>query len=473
MKICLLVPRSLNPKQTYREYPLGAGLVATALAQQGHDVFLYDQVAEGPDDEAFFARLRQFQPEVVGLSIITPSYPVAREQIGRIRAELPGVAIVAGGIHPSLFPEDLLADGADAVVIGEGQRAMTELVERIAGGDGWQECCPLSLRERVRVRACLEKPSPFDVRSSLASAHPDPLPEGEGGLIINREVYNLPLYTHHSMMASLGCPYHCAFCYNFAGTILHEGVTLRPLDCIFREMHYLSDRYGAKRIFFADDVFLLHRRNVLAFCRRMLEEKLNLEWVVQMRVDTIDPEVAEAMAAANCRRVYFGVEAGSEGILRRIRKGIDKEAIRQGVRSAKQAGLRVKTGWMYGLPGTLAEQYEAIDFMRELRPHEISIHKLIPFPGTDYYQRPAEFGMRIRDPKDFASFCFGGLGDNITFDYLSHAELVRLLETTVAALESDGYVSSDRATARDEYVYSTPLSAMSMTVFRTNGEGRP
>jgi radical SAM superfamily enzyme YgiQ (UPF0313 family) len=161
------------------------------------------------------------------------------------------------------------------------------------------------------------------------------------------------------------------------------------------------------------------------------------------------------------------VESGSEAILRRVRKGIDRETIRLGIRSAAGAGLRVKTGWIFGLPGTLQEQYESLAFMRELHPHEISIHQFIPFPGTRYYQRPREYGLRIRDRKDFASFCYGGLGDNIAFDYLSRRQLVELLETTVAVLESEGYVSSDRAAAEEQYVFSTPLDSLSLSVFRS------
>jgi hypothetical protein len=118
------------------------------------------------------------------------------------------------------------------------------------------------------------------------------------------------------------------------------------------------------------------------------------------------------------------------------------------------------------LPGSLAEQYESIEFMLELRPHEISIHQLIPFPGTVYYQEPSRFGIRIANPKNFESFCYGGLEGDIRFDYLSHAELVKLLEDTAQALEAAGYVSSDRAEAGSEFIYTTPLSRNSMNVFR-------
>ena len=292
------------------------------------------------------------------------------------------------------------------------------------------------------------------------------MPDVDPG-IIDRDVYNLPLYSHHSMLASLGCPYRCTFCCNFTGRLLQQGVTIRSCDRLCEEIDYLVTRYGAKQVFFVDDIFLVQRANALEFCRNLARRQPGLQWIAQMRADALDDEVAAEMAAAGCRRIYFGVESGSEAVLRRVRKGADRESIRLGIESAKKAGIRVKTGWVFGLPGTLDEQYESVAFMRELRPHEISIHQLIPFPGTEYYAHPQRHGIRIRDPKDFASFCYGGMGDNVSFDYLSQGQLIELLEYTVDVLQSDGYTNSDLATAETPYVFSTPLNSMSMSVFHS------
>ncbi len=85
MNVLLVVPRTLSPKQTYREYPLGAGLIATSLRRAGCHTIVYDQSAEGSDDESLWARLAEFQPDVVGFSVVTPSYPVASQQIRQLR----------------------------------------------------------------------------------------------------------------------------------------------------------------------------------------------------------------------------------------------------------------------------------------------------------------------------------------------------------------------------------------------------
>jgi radical SAM superfamily enzyme YgiQ (UPF0313 family) len=452
MKVLFVVPRSHNPKQMYREYPLGVGFIGTVLEQHGHRVSVYDQNVEGLEESRLWDRLDQVEPDVVGFSVITPNYPVARRQIARARETHPDIWTVAGGIHANLFPEDLLADGVDFVLLGEGEHSMPALLRELEAGSSPEGVDGVVFRDgRGGVVKTPKRAKGVDLEQ---------LP------IVNRELYNLPLYTHHSMLASRGCPYHCTFCCNYTGTILSRGVTLRPYQRVVDEMRHLQDRYRTRQIFFADDIFLLKRSSILAFCKAVEAEGLHVTWIGQLRVDSIDDEVADAMVRANCERCYFGVESGSDAILQRVGKGITRETIRRGIRAAKASGMRVKTGWIFGLPGSLEEQYESIAFMRDIRPHEISIHQLIPFPGTEYYRRAADYGIRIRDPKNFESFCYGGLDDNISFDYLSQADYVRLLEATARALEADGYVSSDRATPKDRYVYTTPLCSQSMNVFR-------
>jgi radical SAM superfamily enzyme YgiQ (UPF0313 family) len=452
MRVLFAVPCSHNPKQMYREYPLGVGYLATILEQQGHAVTIFDQNVEGPEDALLFDVIAREQPGIVGFSVITPNYPVARRQIQRLRREHPGIHIIAGGIHASLFPEDLVADGAEAVAVGEAEPLIAELVRSLEGGRGLSGLRGLVFRGPAgqAIRA------PGGPRAARLDQVP----------VIKRSLYNLPRYAHHSMMASRGCPHHCAFCCNYTGTVRNNGVGVRGPEPVLAEMLHLRDHYGAREIFFADDLFLLRKKDILKFCRVCADCRPGVKWAAQMRADKVDDEVAAAMAQAGCRRVYLGVESGSDRILSSARKGMTRAQIRLGARAARKAGLRVKTGWIYGLPGSLEEQYASIPFMLELRPHEISIHQLIPFPGTVYYRDPGRFGIRIADPRAFDSFCYGGLDGNIRFDYLSQSELGRLLEDTAKALEGAGYVSSDQARPDSEFIYTTPLNQQSMNVFR-------
>ena len=450
MKIFLIVPRSGNPKRTYREYPLGVGMIATALRRAGHETVVFDQAAEEADDDVLFAAIHLACPDAVGFSIITPNYPNARRQIARVKNERPDTPILVGGIHATLFPKDLLDNGADGVAIGRGEESAVAWIKRIALSRSPEGVPGIAYRDSL---------GKYIIPSLESASQTNTIGE------IDRDVYNLSLYEHHSLLASLGCPHHCTFCCNYSGTILHNGVLVRSPEEVYAEMRELNDRFGAKRIFFADDIFFLHRRRILEFCTLLEESNRDWEWIAQLRVDSIDEAVAEAMVRAGCRRVYFGLESGSEAILNRIGKGITREKIRRGVECAKNAGMRVKTGWIYGLPGSLDEQRESLQFMRELRPHEISIHLLIPFPGTVYYDRPGDFGIKIRNPRDFDAFCYGGASENISYDYLPANDLRHMFEETIQSLEAEGYVDSDRATLREEFVFSTPFNALSMQVF--------
>jgi anaerobic magnesium-protoporphyrin IX monomethyl ester cyclase len=452
VKILFAVPRSYNPKQMYREYPLGVGYLGTILKQKGHEVSIFDQNAEEATDAQFHQSVTRFQPDVIGFSVITPNYPVARKQIHALKLAFPEVPIIAGGIHASMFPEDLLSDGADAVVLGEGELVISELVDCLTSG-----------REPEKVGGVVYKNLAGAVVRTAGWSQTSALDELP---FVDRSLYNLPRYTHHSILASRGCPHHCAFCCNYTGTIRNDGVSIRWHEKVVDEMQHLRDNYGAREIFFADDIFLLRKSDITQFCRSCAGRNLGLRWIGQMRADRVDMAIATAMRQAGCQRIYFGVESGSEAVLKRAQKGMTKDQIRRGIRAAIDSGLRAKTGWIYGLPGSLEEQYESIDFMLELRPHEISIHQLIPFPGTVYYKEPERFGIRIPNPKSFESFCYGGLDGEIRFDYLSHEQLVKLLEDTGRALEAEGYVNSDRADAGAEFIYTTPLSRNSMNVFR-------
>jgi len=452
MRVLLVAPRSYNPKQMYREYPLGIGFLGTLLKQSGHEVRVFDQNVEGLSDEGLFQLVTEFQPEIAGFSVITPNYPVARQQIRKLKQLHPEVRVLAGGIHATLFPDDLMADGVDVVVLGEGEPVILQLVASLAEG-----------RDLGALPGLLFRAATGEVVRTAGHSQTSTLDDLP---IVDRSLYNLPKYTHHSMLASRGCPHHCAFCCNYTGTVRNDGVAIRQHLRVIAEMKHLRDTYDAREIFFADDIFLLRKHDILEFCKANAERRVGVKWIGQMRADRVDTAVAEAMRAADCQRIYFGVESGSDRILRDAQKGMTTAQIRRGIRAAFDAGLRVKTGWIYGLPGTLEDQYESIPFMLDLRPHEISIHQLIPFPGTIYYTDAARFGIRIADPKAFESFCYGGLDGDIQFDYLSHDQLRQLLEDTADALEAAGYVSSDKAGPGAEFIYTTPLSRNSMNVFR-------
>jgi len=453
--ILFVVPRSLNPKQMYLEYPLGVGVLGTILQNENYNVKIYDGNAEEFELIQYLKQFDDFIPDVIGFSIITPNYPVAKINIQQLKEKYKNVKIIAGGVHSTLFPDNLLNDGVNVVVKGEGEQVIVDLVKALLTGNNLTNIDSIVYKDNDKIITNESKN-----KNIKLSAIP----------IVDRNLFNLNRYTHHSMITSRGCPYRCNFCCNYSGTILQKGVTVNKHTDIIKEMKYLENEFNAKDIFFADDIFLIRKSDILAFCSEYKNANLAVEWIGQMRADTIDEEIAKAISNAGCKKIYFGVEAGSENILKNSNKGLTKKQLLAGITHAKNAGIRVKTGWIYGLPGTIEEQYKSIDFMIEMRPHEISIHQLIPFPGTPYYENPKLYGIKIKDKTNFESFCYGGISNNIQFDYMSTRQFEQLLIDTEQALEKVGYVSSDKATKNDKYIYSSPLHKKSITVFKKIGK---
>jgi radical SAM superfamily enzyme YgiQ (UPF0313 family) len=78
---------------------------------------------------------------------------------------------------------------------------------------------------------------------------------------------------------------------------------VRHYEKVIAEMEHLRDVHGAREIFFADDLFLLRKKDILQFCRAGAARPLGVRWIGQMRADQVDPKVAEAMVGAGCQRI--------------------------------------------------------------------------------------------------------------------------------------------------------------------------
>ena len=115
MKVAIIVPRSTNKKQMYSEYPLGAGYIGTIIFNLGHNVKIYDQNVELVNE------IIRFSPDLICFSILTPTYPITLEIINILKKKNISTPILAGGIHPTLFPIDCLNEGIDYVIKGEGE----------------------------------------------------------------------------------------------------------------------------------------------------------------------------------------------------------------------------------------------------------------------------------------------------------------------------------------------------------------
>jgi radical SAM superfamily enzyme YgiQ (UPF0313 family) len=362
--------------------PLGVAYLAGHLRERGHDVHVLDLNVSGYNPQRFALAFQRIQPELLGISAFTETYPNA-VLIARQAKELdPAVRVVMGGPHPSILPEEVLAeDAVDFVVTGEGEETLAELVGALDEGADLADVLGLAWKR--------------DGEATVNAQRPLLAPDAVG--LPARDLLSLEFYqdAFNVLTARGGCPYRCPFC--SASHVWGGRHRPREPKAVVDEIESLVRDYGAGFVFFVDDIFTLRRDWVM---RLLVElERLHgaVTWGCGTRVDRVDEELLQAMAAHGCTGIQFGVESGSQEVLDSV-KGIAKEEAVQAVRWSVAAGIRTTCSFMVPFPQDTEETLrETFAFMRTLRDEgaEILMSYTTPYPGTVFYEQAEELGLRI------------------------------------------------------------------------------
>ncbi|WP_322770591.1 B12-binding domain-containing radical SAM protein, partial [Frankia sp. Cr1] len=192
------------------------------------------------------------------------------------------------------------------------------------------------------------------------------------------------------VMFSRGCPFPCSFCAAGQTRIQYRsGASARA------ELTHLIDRYGIGGFAIVDDNFIVHKGKVCDICDSIAD--LDLSWSALSRVDTIDPALLKKMAAAGCIEIKFGVESGSEQLLRAMRKNTTRAQIKAAFAATADAGIEGKAFIIHGFPGENEETTaETMSLLTELGSSlsRVSLFRFVPLPGTQVYADPVRHGLR-------------------------------------------------------------------------------
>ena len=366
--------RSLD-RSRFRFPPLGPAYVAASLRRAGHEVRLLDCT--------FLSRERARRLALAAAADVVGVYCMAtmRDDAVWFARQLRGLCdlLVAGGPLPTCEPESFLAD-FDAVVRGEGERTMVEvLAARAAGAD--IGAVPGVVASADGGAAVAGPPRPF-------AADLDALPFPARDLLPNaayishgRRRYG---YAVTTVMSSRGCPFACEFCSNVVfGSSYRERSPASVVDEIGQAL-----ALGYDRIAFSDDVFTMRPERVAAVCDEIERRRLHFAWECLARVDGIDRDTAERMRRAGCRTVFFGIESGSDEVLRVMRKGITAAQAREAVWAAHAAGLEVGAFFILCYPGETDETVlETLRFAGSLPLDYLGLSMPYPLPGTALRER--------------------------------------------------------------------------------------
>lgn len=381
MKIALIAPP--YPLKEAPSPPLGLCYVAAACEAAGAKVRIFDFIVRKYTPEKLARELSAFQPDVVGATSVTMSFPGAADIIRDVKAFNPDILTMMGGPHVSFDIENTLKQvpEIDLLVVGEGEETLKELLPVLKTPEAWETVRGIAFRQNGEIIITPERPKIEDLDTlPLPSRHLLPMSR------------YLALGFPVSFITSRGCPNKCIFC--LGRKMVGFKVRHRSAALVMDEIETILS-YGFTFINIADDLFTANRQRVADFCDEIRKRNLTFSWSVFSRVNTIDVDLLVMMKQAGCTAVSFGIESGCEDMLKRVRKGITLDMARKAVAACRTAGMRAHASFMVGLPGESPETLEKSRMFHEELGIEFGYHFLCPFPGTTVRERIEDYDLAI------------------------------------------------------------------------------
>lgn len=352
---------STLPQGTLAFSPLEALYVGEALERKGYgvdfrDLLLASLESEDPMDPDFFAKELLADPEDMIVLICTnESLPVALLGAQRTKQIYPGKRIVLGGVGAAGVSEYILEEfpAIDLIVAGshgeDGESASPETFAELVDQPGpWFDGVPgVVYRRNGQVASS----PPREPRQDLAGM---PFPA--------YHLADMKRYEEVMMRASWGCPFRCAYCDRHRGGL----VSVRPLEDVIAEIQHLVEEFGRESVFLYDETFTMDRRRVLDFCRRLDKAGLEIRWSCTGRADTVDEEVVRVMAESGCEAVYYGLESGSDRILKHLKGGLTRKQAHKAVEMSMRY-VYVGNFFIWGFPfETLEDTRKTLEFAQQV-----------------------------------------------------------------------------------------------------------
>lgn len=399
--VCLISPASRSNSSSV---PFGLLYVGSYLQKYGgmkteiidlktifyHPFNSLPEVTRHGLERKILERVGRIKPSLVGITCLVTEVKEVLGLSADIKRLVPDTVIVVGGIHPTMYPEDLLNDGSpvDYIVIGEGEKTFTELYRTLSNGHSAQDIPGVAWFNGQQV--CRTPPL-----SSIEDLDTIPFPMYDK---INTDYYFRPgintirnmFLSSAKILTSRGCLSQCTFCVN---KNLHwlmgssKPFRQRSVENVVDEIEYLARRYAIDGFYLCDDAFCIRKEFTFDFCIELTRRNLGLIWATETRVNLVSREVIKAMRDAGCVQLDFGVESGSQKVLNRMKKSITIEQVRNAFRWCHELGVRPMANFMFNTTGETEDDVQkTLALAREIDACFYSYGLMTPFPGTDIYE---------------------------------------------------------------------------------------
>lgn len=429
------------------ETPVWPGLMSSYLRNKGFTTHIIDAEAEELSPNEIASRIEELNPTLTAVvvyghqpSASTQNMTGASAAVTAIKSNNPARKVLLVGGHVAALPKETLnTERADFTCSGEGLATLTALIEAMKGGrtEDYAKVPDLWFWEKTgKARfSAVSAPLVKDLDQEMPVMAWDQLPMDRyrahnwhcfGDL--NRQPY-AAIYT------TLGCPYHCSFCCIQAPFKSGEkALGMKESASSYRfwspkwvldQMELLVKTYGVKNLKFADEMFVLNPRHVLAICDGIIERKLDLNIWAYARVDTVKDNMVEKLKQAGVNWLAFGIEAATDRVRTNVDKRFDREQVYETVNKVRQAGINVIGNYIFGLPeDDHSSMQETLDLSLELNTEFANFYSAMAYPGSQLYHLAGKEGWAL--PETWSGYSQHSVDTlPLPTKYLSAAEVLK------------------------------------------------
>lgn len=367
--------------------PLGLLYIAAVLEKNGHRVAIVDiDIEEEKAEKKLRETYQDLNPQMVGFYSMTWTYRQAKAMAKRFKEINPKIITVLGGPNVTSIPKTSLELGDfDFGVIGEGEKTIIELVDKLEGKNNleFDQIQGIAFKKDGEIFINPLRPLICDMNSI-------PLPARH--LISVKKYSDVFSKRKHftTTMATRGCPFNCTFCdrKNRMGRTFR----VRSPENIAYEIKKIIKQYNIREFMFFDDNLIIDKQWGLELCQKL--KPLNIIWECRNRVNLLDEEILTAMKKSGCYRIRLGFESGDNYILKVLKKDITVEQSLECARLCKKIGIEIYGYFIMGAPEETPQTVEkTIDLALKINPSFAIFSKIRLTPGSELFDYGVETGQ--------------------------------------------------------------------------------
>ena len=374
-----------------------------ALLVPTYKVQIIDANAERMGWGEFANLISKYQPKYYLSQLTAPT--LENDMYGVFLAKARGATTMVFGTHITPIPVETMRPypALDIGLVGEPDLTLRDLIDHLEG----------KIDERPSLIQKLINDHDPDYRPALNEDGTVNMHEIKGivwreagQIILNKnrpfikDLDDLPVPLHEMLpykkyvmplmkgpftfiVTSRGCTAGCIYCIKHVS--YQYTVRLRSPEKVLEELLVLK-KLGINNVNMYADLFTANRDQVIGICKAMIDANINMKWTCNSRVDYVDEEMLNLMAQAGCFLMTWGIESGSEQVLRHARKGAYPETAMRSLTWARKAGIKNWGYFIIGLPTETEETIrQTIEFSKKL-PLDIALfHVAAPYPGTPFF----------------------------------------------------------------------------------------